>query len=40
MKKQWYLLKIENELPHPIDVEISKEKLVTKQQALQIIMNN
>lgn len=40
MKKQWYLLKIENTLEHPIDVEIRQDKLVTKEQALEIIMNN
>ena len=40
MKKQLYLLKIDNILTHPIDVEIRQDKLVTKEQALEIIMNN
>lgn len=40
MKKQWYLLKIENVLTHPVDVEISQDKLVTKEQALQIIKSH
>ena len=36
-KKEWYLLKVVTDLEHPVEVTVSKDKLITKSQALTVI---
>ena len=37
MKKQWYLLRVDNPLDHEVEITIKPERLMTKEQVIKVI---
>lgn len=40
MKKRWYLLRVDNPLDHSVEITIKPERLLTKEQVIEIIANH
>ena len=39
MKRQWYLLRVDVPLDKEIKVNVTPERLITKEQALEVLKN-